>query len=97
MQASSGLLWIGIRQVLGASWFFSRLCLLLAIISFVPAGLVVLIHGRSFGRFFWWDRSNAVLAAHRSPRVEKTEFVLMAALWTIIFGFVIVMIFVLSR
>ena len=36
-----GLIWVGLYHLLAASWFFSRLSLLLAIFSFVPAGLVV--------------------------------------------------------
>ena len=41
-----GFAWIEIYRRLAGSWFFSRLSLLFAIISFVPAGLVFLIHGR---------------------------------------------------
>lgn len=92
-----GMMWIGIRQLSITSWFFSRLFLLFAIISFVPAGLVVLIHGRSFGRFLWWDRSNVVLTTQRSPRVEKFEFIVVAALWSAIFVFAVFVIFILSR
>jgi hypothetical protein len=60
-----GTVWVGIHHLLAASWFFSRLSLLLAIISFAPAGLVFLIHGREFGPFLWWDRSNPVLTTRR--------------------------------
>ena len=46
-----GFVWLGIYHLLATSWFFSRLSLLLAILSFVPAGLVLLVHGREFGPF----------------------------------------------
>ena len=92
-----GFMWVGIYHLLAPSWFFSRLSLLLAIISFVPAGLVFLVHGRAFGRFFWWDKSNVVLATRRPRKVEKVEFTVMAVLWAVIFVFVVVVIFVLSR
>jgi hypothetical protein len=51
-----GFAWIGIYRLLATPWFFSRLSLLLAIISFVPARLVVLAHGRELGPFMWWDK-----------------------------------------
>jgi hypothetical protein len=51
-----GLIWVGIYHLLAASWFFSRLSLLLAIISFAPAGLVLLVHGRDLGTFLWWEQ-----------------------------------------
>jgi len=92
-----GLAWVGIYHLAAKSWFFSRLSLLIAIICFVPAGIVVLIHGREFGPFLWWDRSNRVLSTRRSRKVEKAEFILMAILWSIIFVFVVVVIFFLSR
>jgi len=92
-----GIMWIGIYHLLATSWFFSRLSLLLAVISFVPAGLVVLVHGREFGPFLWWDRSNAVLTTRRPRKLEKAEFTVMAVLWAVIFLFVVVVIFVLSR
>ena len=92
-----GLAWVGIHHLLASSWFLSRLSLLMAITSFVPAGLVFLIHLRAFGRFLWWDKSNVVLTTRRDAKVERVELVVMATLWTIIFGFVIVVIFVLSR
>jgi len=88
---------LGIDHLLSASWFFSRLSLLIAIICFVPAGIVLLIHGRAFGTFWWWDRSNRVLTTRRSRKREKTEMILMASLWSIIFVFVVVVIFFLSR
>jgi hypothetical protein len=66
-------------------------------ICFVPAGLVVLIHGRESGPFLWWDRSNVVLTTRRSPKMEKAELVLMAVLWSIIFVFAVAVIFFLSR
>lgn len=93
----AGFMWVGIRHLLVGSWFFSRLCLLLAIISFVPAGLVVLIHGRELGPFLWWDRSNVVLTTRRPRKLEKAEFAVMVALWTVIFVFVVVVIFVLAQ
>ena len=91
-----GFMWLGIHQLLATSWFFSRLTLLLAVISFVPAGLVFLVHGREFGTFLWWDRSNVVLTTRRPRKLEKVEFVVMALLWAAIFVFVVVVIF-LSR
>jgi hypothetical protein len=93
----AGLTCLGIYHLLSASWFFSRLSLLIAIICFVPAGIVFLIHGRAFGRFFWWDSSNGVLTTRRSRKLEKAEIILMAALWSIIFAFVVVVIFFLTR
>jgi hypothetical protein len=92
-----GFVWVGIYHLLATSWFFSRLSLLLAIISFVPAGLVFLVHGREFGHFLWWDKSNVVLTTHRPRKLERVEFVVMAVLWTAIFVFVVFVIFVLSR
>jgi hypothetical protein len=92
-----GFMWIGIRHLMAASWFFSRLCLLLALVSFVPAGLVVLVHGRELGPFLWWDKSNTVLTTRRSRKLEKTELIVMAALWSVIFIFVVLVIFVFSR
>ena len=92
-----GFMWIGIYHLLATSWFFSRLSLLLAIISFVPAGLVLLVHGRAVGRFFWWDRSNVVLTTRRPRKLERVEFIVMAFLWTVIFVFIVVVIFVLSQ
>jgi hypothetical protein len=92
-----GLTWMGIYRLLAASWFFSRLSLLLAIISFVPAGLVVLIHGREFGTFLWWDKSNVVLTNRRSPKVERVELTVMAVLWATIFVGVIFAIFWAQR
>jgi hypothetical protein len=92
-----GFLWVGTYHLLAKSWLFSRLSILLAIVSFVPAWLVVLVHGREFGRFFWWDKSNVVLTTRRSPKVERAEFIVMSVLWTVIFCFVIAVIFVLSR
>src|SRR5689334_6666036 len=70
-----GFVWIGIYHLLATSWFFSRLSLLLAIISFVPAGLVLLIHLREFGPFLWWDESNVVLTTRRPRRFEKAELI----------------------
>ena len=93
----AGFMWVEIHHVLVGSWFLSRLSLLLAIISFVPAGLVVLIHGREFGPFLWWDKSNVVLTTRRPRRLEKVEFVVMAVLWASILVFVIVVIFHFSR
>jgi len=92
-----GLVWVGIYRLVATSWFFSRLSLLIAIICFVPAGIVVLIHGREFGPFLWWDRSNRVLTTRRSRKLETAEFILMVVLWSIIFVFVVVVIFFLSR
>ena len=88
-----GLIWVGIFHLLAASWFFSRLSLLLAIVSFVPAGLVVLVHGRELGPFMWWDRSNVVLMTRRPRRLERFELTVLAVLWGAIFLAVIVVIF----
>jgi len=92
-----GFVWVGIHHLLATSWFVSRLSLLLAIISFVPAGLVLLIHGREFGPFLWWDKSNVVLTTRRPRKLERVEFAVMAVLWAAIFVFVAVVVFVLSR
>ncbi len=92
-----GFMWVGIYHLLVTSWFLSRLSLLLAIISFVPAGLVLLVHGRAFGRFLWWDKSNVVLTTRRPRKLERVEFIVMAVLWAVIFVFVVVVIFVLSQ
>jgi len=88
-----GLIWVGVYHLLVASWFFSRLSLLLAIISFVPAGLVVLVHGRELGPFLWWDRSNVVLTTRRPRKLERLEITVMAVLWGAIFVAVIVVVF----
>src|SRR6266404_6293396 len=78
-----GLAWVGIYHLAAKSWFFSRLSVLIAIICFVPAGIVVLIHGREFGPFLWWDRSNRVLTTRAArgqtpitpvPPQERPEF-----------------------
>jgi len=92
-----GFTWVGIYRLLAPSWFFSRLSLLLAIISFVPAGLVLLVHSREFGPFLWWDKSNVVLTTRRPRKLEKAELAVMAVLWAVIFVSVVVVIFVLSR
>ena len=88
-----GFLWLGIYHLLLASWFLSRLSLLLAILSFVPACLVALIHGRELGPFMWWDRSNVVLTTRRSPKLERAESIVMVVLWSLIFAFVVAVIF----
>jgi len=88
-----GLIWVSVYRFLSASWFFSRLSLLLAIISFVPAGLVVLAHGRELGPFVWWDRSNVVLTARRPRKLGRLELTVMAVLWGAIFVAIIVVIF----
>ena len=59
-------MWVGIYHLLAASWFLSRLSLLPAIISFVPAVLVLLAHVREYGPFLVWDRSSVVLTTRRS-------------------------------
>ena len=78
-----GVAWIEIYRWLAGSWF-SRLSLLFAIISFVPAGLVFLIHGREAGPFLWWSRSNVVLTTRRSPGIERLEIKVLAILWAIV-------------
>ncbi len=52
-----GLMWVEAYRLFAGFWVLSRLSLLLAIISFVPAGLVILIHGREFGPFLWWIKA----------------------------------------
>jgi hypothetical protein len=89
-----GLMWVGIYRLLAASWFLSHLSLLFALISFVPAWLVVLAHGRGIGPIVRWEESNDVLTTRRPRKVEKVEIILMAGLWTIIFGVVAFIIFV---
>jgi hypothetical protein len=89
----TGLIWVGVYHLLATSWFFSRLSLLLAIISFVPAGLVVLVHGRELGPFVWWDRSNTALTTRRPRKLERLELTVMAVLWGAIFAAVIAVIF----
>jgi hypothetical protein len=64
--------------------------------SFAPAGLVLIVHGREFGPFLWWDRSNAVLTTRRRPKIEKAEFIIATVSWSLIFVFVVAVIF-LSR
>ena len=54
-------------------------------------------HGREFGPFLWWDKSDVVLTTRRPRRLEKVEFVVMAVLWAAILVFVIVVIFHFSR
>jgi hypothetical protein len=88
-----GSIWVGAYRLLAASWFFSRLSLLLAIISLLPAMLVVLAHGRELGPFMWWDRSNVVLTTRRPRKLEWLELRVMAVLWGAIFVVVIVVIF----
>lgn len=88
-----GLAWTGIYHLAARSWFFSRVSILIAIICFVPAGIVVVIHGREFGPFLYWDRSNIVLITRRSRKLERTELILMGVLWSIILVFVVLVIF----
>jgi hypothetical protein len=92
-----GILLIRIYRLLVTSWFFSRLSLLLAIIRFAPAGLVVLAHFRALGGLWWWDKSDVVWTTRRSRKVEKVELVVMSVLWSLIFIFVIVLIFALIQ
>jgi hypothetical protein len=92
-----GIALIGIYRLLVTSWFFSRLSLLLAIISFIPAGLVVLAHLRELGPFMWWDKSDVVLRTRRSPNVEKAELVVLGVLASVILVFIILVVFVFSR
>jgi len=88
-----GFVWIEIYRLLAGSWFWSGLSLLFAILSFFPAGLIFLIHGRELGPFLWWSTSNEVLTTRRSPGVERFEIKTMAVLWAIIFIAVMVVIF----
>ena len=89
----AGLMSVGAYQLLATSWFLSRLSILLAIISFVPAVLVLLVHVREYGPFFMWDNSNVVLTTRRPRKLERAELIVMAVLWTVIFAFVVVVIF----
>jgi hypothetical protein len=93
-----GFIFVGLFRLLGSSWFLARLALLLAIIGFVPAGLVLLAHLREnlFGGFCW-DKSDIAWTTRRSPKVERVEVTAMSVPWSVIFIFVIVVIFVLSR
>jgi hypothetical protein len=88
-----GVALIRIYRLLAASWFFSRLTLLLAIVSFVPAGLVVLAHLREAGPFMWWDESNVVLETRRSPKTERIELVVLGVLASVVLVFVILAVF----
>jgi hypothetical protein len=88
-----GFAWIEIYRWLAGSWFFSRLSLLFAIISFVPAGLVFLIHAREAGPFLWWSGSNVVLTTRRSPDMERFEIRVLTILWAVIFVAVVVVVF----
>lgn len=88
-----GFIWVGFHQLFLASWFFSRLSILLAVISFVPAVLVFIVHFREYGPVLVWDRSNVVLTTRRSRKLEKAEIIVMAVLWTVIFIFVVIVIF----
>ncbi len=89
----AGLMSVGAYHLLATSWFLSRLSILLAIISFVPAVLVLLVHVREYGPFFMWDNSNVVLTTRRPRKLERAELIVMAVLWTVIFAFVVVVIF----
>ena len=93
-----GFVFLEIFHLLGSSSFSARLALLLGIISFVPAGLVLLAHLREnwFGGF-WWDPSNKAWTTRRSKIAERVEITVAAVLWSLIFVFVVVVIFVLSR
>jgi hypothetical protein len=91
-----GFIWVGIYRLFATSWFFSRLSLLLAIMSFVPAGLVLLVHMREAGAFMWWDNSNVVLTARRSRKLEKVELTVVGVLWAVIFAFLVFVIFVVN-
>jgi hypothetical protein len=88
-----GFMWVGIHQVVLAWWFLARLSILLAVISFVPAMLVFIVHFREYGPFLVWDKSNVVLTTRRSRRLEKAEIIVMAVLWAVIFIFVVIAIF----
>jgi hypothetical protein len=66
-----GFMWVGIYRLFATSWFFARLSLLLAMMSFVPSGLVLLVHMREAGPLMWWDNSNVVLTTRRSCKLEK--------------------------
>jgi hypothetical protein len=91
-----GIVLIKLYRLLVTSWFFSRLSLLLAIISFVPAGLVALAHLRELGPFMWWDNSNVVLTTRGSPKAEKIELVVLGVLASVILIFVIFAVFAFS-
>jgi hypothetical protein len=67
-------------------------------ITFVPAGLVLLANLREnmFGGF-WQDKSDVGWTTRHALKVKKVEVVLSSVLLSIIFNFLIVLIFVLSR
>jgi hypothetical protein len=90
-----GLVFIVAHRLSGTSWFLSRLTLLLAILGFVPAGLVFLAHIREtwIFNFIWWDNSNVAWTTYRSPRLETIEVIVMIILWSIIRLSVIAIIF----
>jgi len=96
-----GLLLALVYRLLSLPWFLSRLLLLFTIITFVPAGLVVLAHVRErFGPLGWylaWEDSDAAWTTRRSRPVERIEIIVMSVLWSLIFLFVIAVLFVLSR
>ena len=66
-----GLCGLEIYRLFATSRFFARLSLLLAMMSFVPSGLVLLVHMREAGPLMWWDNSNVVLTTRRSRKLEK--------------------------
>lgn len=89
-----GFVSLGLFRLLTAYWFLDRLALLFAVIGFVPAGLVVLAHGReTFLGGFRWDTSNRVWATRRSPKTERMELILVIVLWSLILIAVAVAIF----
>jgi hypothetical protein len=95
-----GCIFIVAHRLFSFSWFFSRLTLLFAIIGFVPAGCVLLVHLRErffIGWYLSWDKSNVVWTTRRSPKVEKIELIVLGVLGSIILVFLIIVIFFLSR
>jgi hypothetical protein len=97
MSVVLGLCFLGLFRLLRLRFIFARLALLFAVISWVPAGLVILAHLREFGRFWWWDKSNAAWTTRRSRKAEKAELIVLTVLWSFIFMFVLIVIFGLSR
>jgi len=96
LSVAIGFAFVGLSRLLDPFWFSARITLLLAIICFVPAGLVLLAHVRQdwFGGLRW-DKSNDVWTTRRSPKVERVEIVVMSLLWSLIL--IALVILVLSR
>lgn len=90
-----GFICVGAYIVFEPHWFLSRLILLLTILVFAPAAVVVLAHLREtlIGGFLYWDPSNRLWTKRRSSKTEKIEVMVLTALWSLIFLFVIYVVF----